>query len=128
MGIAENLDILELVMRSYMYYDQACLESSQIENMTEDIIRILLENMEAMSINLEGTESEEAELYIDFRNIYMVFLLRLNEEQIASFSDKILYKIKTSVPEHRQAYEFIVVGLCYMNKSLPRKILDICYK
>ena len=81
-----------------------------------------------MSINLETTEGEEAELYLDFRNIYLVFLLRLSPTQIEELSDKILYKIKSNVPEHKQAYEFIIVGLCYANSSLPKKIIDHCFK
>lgn len=39
-----------------------------------------------------------------------------------------LYKIKNSIPEHRQSYEFLIVALCYVNQSLPKKILDFVFK
>lgn len=35
-------------------------ESSIIQGLTDDIINIIEENMDAMSINLENTEGEEA--------------------------------------------------------------------
>ena len=97
-------------------------------SLTEDIIRVLLTNMGAMSINLEGTEGDEAELYIDFRNIYIAFLLKLSPSQLRDFNDKILYKIQSKVPEHRQAYEFILVALCYIDPTLSKKVLDHSYK
>ena len=42
--------------------------------------------------------------------------------------DKILYKIKTMVPGHRQAYEFVVVVLSYKNPDFAKKVLDTMYK
>jgi hypothetical protein len=42
--------------------------------------------------------------------------------------DKILYKIKTMVPGHRQAYEFVVVVLSYKNPDFAKKVLDAMYK
>lgn len=80
------------------------MDNILVQNLVEDIINVILNNMDAMAINLEGTEGEEAELYIDLRNIYFPFILRLSEQQIKEMSDKMLYKIKNSIPEHRQSY------------------------
>jgi hypothetical protein len=35
-----------------------------------------------MSIGLEGSEADQAELYIDFGNIFFPFLLRLDSAQL----------------------------------------------
>ena len=55
LGISENLDILELVMRCYMYFTADNLDNVMVASLTEDIIKMLLDNLESMSINLEGT-------------------------------------------------------------------------
>jgi hypothetical protein len=58
---------------------------------------MLLENLESMSIGLEDSEDEQAELYIDFANIYFPFFLRLDESQISSFSERFIYKLTNTV-------------------------------
>jgi hypothetical protein len=39
-----------------------------------------------MSIGLEGSEGDQAELYIDLANIFFPFILRLDTKQIKRFS------------------------------------------
>jgi hypothetical protein len=58
-GMAENLDFLELAIRLYMYFPEKYLdERPMLQSLTEDIIEIIEQNMEAMSINLEESEGE----------------------------------------------------------------------
>lgn len=73
-------------------------------------------------------EGQQAELYTDFKNIYFNFILRLNDEQIRNMCDKLLFKIKTMVPTHRQAYEFIIVALTFKSPEFTKKIADFLYK
>ena len=53
-----------------------------------------------MSIGLEGSEGEQAELYIDLSNIFLPFLLRLDEKQLASFAQRFTYRLVNQIPEH----------------------------
>ena len=50
-----------------------------VQNLTNDIIEILEENMDAMYINLENADTDEVEVYVDFKNIFFNFIIRLNK-------------------------------------------------
>ena len=55
--IAENLDAVELVVRSYIFFREGQMELVQVTSLTEDILQLLLEQMEAIEIGLEGTDN-----------------------------------------------------------------------
>lgn len=42
--------------------------------------------------------------------------------------DKLLFKIKSKVPEHTEAYEFILVCLTYKEPTFARKVIDALYR
>jgi hypothetical protein len=86
LGIAENLDILELVFRSFLYLNEEQIASDAVQQLVEESLTLMIANMEAMSMGLEGSEGEQAELYMDLGNIFLPFLLRLTPQQITIFS------------------------------------------
>ena len=50
--------------------------------MIDDTLTMMLENLDALSISLEGSDDDQAELYIDLANIFLPFFVRLDSKQI----------------------------------------------
>ena len=68
--------------------------------MIDDTLTLLLEILEPMSISLEDANDDQAELYLDFANIFLPFFVRLDQPQIDAFQDKFIYKLVNQIPEH----------------------------
>lgn len=98
LGVPENLDIVELVFRSFMYLTDEQMDLPQVQSLVEDSLAIVLGNLEPMSIGLEGSEGEQAELYIDLSNIFFPFLLRLDKKQLSSFAQRFTYRLVNQIP------------------------------
>lgn len=60
LGIAENLDILELVLRSFIYMEQDALDLPQVESIVEDATELILQNLDSMSTSLEENTSDQS--------------------------------------------------------------------
>ena len=75
-----------------------------------------------MSIGLEDTEEDQAELYVDFANIFLPLFLRLDQQQIDAFSEKFIFRLASTVPEHNGAYEAIAISLAYIDSSFAGKM------
>ena len=50
-----------------------------------DCIDTILANLDSMSIGLDGADGEQAELYLDFANIFLPFLIKLDQDQLKKF-------------------------------------------
>lgn len=68
-----------------------------------------------MSIGLEGSEGDQAELYIDFANIFFPFILRLDQKQVELFTDKFIYRLMNQIPEHQNSYEQLSIALTFID-------------
>lgn len=82
LGVPENIDLIELVFRTFLYLNEEQINYAQVQSLVDDSISLLLSNLDSMSIGLEGSEGDQAELYIDFGNIFFPFLLRLDSSQL----------------------------------------------
>jgi hypothetical protein len=60
LGISENLDILELVLRSFIYMEQDALDLPQVESIVEDATELILQNLNSMSTSLEENTSDQS--------------------------------------------------------------------
>lgn len=120
--MTENLDILQLFCRNFVYISDNQLKEYYIQSALNETLELFLDNLEAMSIGLQDAEEEQAELFIDFGNIYLPLFLRLDQEQIVNFSDKFIYKLTSKVPEHEEAYELIAIALTFIDDSFPGKV------
>jgi hypothetical protein len=90
-----------LVFRTFLYLDDKQIDLTQIQSLVEDSISLILDNLEPMSIGLEGsTDGDQADLYIDFGNVFFPFLIRLDPKQLELFSEKFLYRLTHQIPEH----------------------------
>lgn len=77
LGVSDNVDTIELVLRCFLYFNEDHLCLKQVEDIKETALELLMDNLDSISVGLEGAESEQAELYIDFANIFFPFFLRL---------------------------------------------------
>lgn len=98
MGLSENLDCGELVLRSFIFFNDKQLASDQIELLIDDILHLILSNLDAISIGLETVEAEQAELYIDLSNIFLPFFIRVTETQLKYFTNKFFKKLISQTP------------------------------
>ncbi len=94
----DNLDIVELVFRTFLYLTEEQMDLPQVQSLVEDSLATVLNNLEPMSIGLEGSEGEQAELYIDLSNIFFPFLLRLDQKQLSSFAQRFTYRLINQIP------------------------------
>jgi hypothetical protein len=46
--------------------------------MVDDILAMILDILEPMSISLDEADEDQAELYLDFANIFLPFFVRLD--------------------------------------------------
>lgn len=81
-----------------MYLTDEQMDLPQVQSLVDDSLAIVLGNLEPMSIGLEGSEGEQAELYIDLSNIFFPFLLRLDEKQLSSFAQRFTYRLINQIP------------------------------
>jgi len=49
------LDIIELVFRTFLYVNEEQNNLTQVQNLIEDSMTLLLSNLDPMSIGLEGS-------------------------------------------------------------------------
>jgi len=127
LGIAENLDILELVLRSFIYMDQEVLDNSQTEGIIEDASEIILKNLDSMSVSLEENQNDQSELYIDLANIYFPFLVRLDKKVLDKFIDKFSFKLLNELPEHTEAYELLCIICSYIEPKFSERVFKEFY-
>lgn len=52
LGVSENLDLLDLVTRIFIYLPESMLENYQVQSLIGDVIDIILHNLDPISINL----------------------------------------------------------------------------
>ena len=52
LGVPDNLDIVELVFRSFLYLNDQQMELPQVQSLVDDSIALVLANLEPMSIGL----------------------------------------------------------------------------
>lgn len=52
LGIAENLDILELIFRSFLYLNEEQIANDAVQELVEESLTLMIGNMEAMSMGL----------------------------------------------------------------------------
>lgn len=55
LGIADNLDLIELFCRNFIYLSERQLNEYYIQSTIEDTLALLLENLDSMSIGLEDS-------------------------------------------------------------------------
>lgn len=60
LGMTENLDIVELFCRNFIYLSEAQLNEYYIQSAINDTLTMLLDNLEPMSIALEDSEEEQS--------------------------------------------------------------------
>ena len=113
--MADNIDMMELFFRSFLYLSDSQLNELYVQNMMEEVLEIILDTLDAISIGLQDGEEDQAELYLDFANIFLPFFLKLDSKQIQTFSEKFVYRLANQVPEHQQAYEYIAIALTYID-------------
>jgi hypothetical protein len=75
-----------------------------------------------MSVNLEENTVEATELYLDLNNIYIPFLIRLNNKTLTKFADRFMFKMLNEIPENRQTYEYITVIMGFIDEKFSSKL------
>ena len=125
LGIPENIDMLELFFRSFLFLNDTQLNEHYVQSMVDDTLTLILEILEPMSISLDEADEDQAELYVDFANIFMPFFIRLDQEQINKFGEKFLYRLANQVPEHSQVYEYISIAMTFIDDSFASKVFKI---
>jgi len=125
LGIPENIDMLELFFRSFLFLTNSQLEQHYVQSMVDDTLTMILDILEPMAISLDDADDDQAELYVDFANIFLPFFVRLDEEQISRFGEKFLYRLANQVPEHTQVYEYLSIALTLIDDSFAHKVFKI---
>ena len=54
------MDIIELVFRTFLYLNDEQIQLSQVQSLVDDSLTVILDNLEAMSIGLDGSDGNEA--------------------------------------------------------------------
>lgn len=60
LGMTENLDIVELFCRNFIYLSEEQLNEYYIQSAINETLTMLLDNLEPMSIALEDSEEEQS--------------------------------------------------------------------
>lgn len=60
LGMTENLDIVELFCRNFIYLSEEQLNVYYIQSAINETLTMLLDNLEPMSIALEDSEEEQS--------------------------------------------------------------------
>lgn len=53
LGVADNIDIVELVFRTFLYASTEQMASPQLQSLVDDSLQLLLSQLESMSVGLE---------------------------------------------------------------------------
>ena len=117
--------MLELFFRSFLFLNDTQLNEHYVQSMVDDTLTLILDILEPMSISLDEADEDQAELYVDFANIFMPFFIRLDQEQINKFGEKFLYRLANKVPEHSQVYEYISIAMTFIDDTFASKVFKI---
>ena len=79
LGIPDNIDMLELFFRSFLFLTNTQINEHYVQSMVDDALALILDILEPMSISLDDAGEDQAELYLDLANIFMPFFIRLDQ-------------------------------------------------
>jgi len=77
LGLVDHLDMLELVIRMFMYFPVDIPSTIELK---QDLMDLIYNNLDTLATVLQLTDNSQAELYIDLKNIFFPLLLKLTPE------------------------------------------------
>jgi len=77
LGLVDHLDMVELVIRMFMYLPADIPSTIELKH---DVMDLIYKNLDTLATVLQLTDNSQAELYIDLKNIFFPLLLKLTPE------------------------------------------------
>ena len=97
LGLNEHMDLLELVLRMFIYFPK---DSPSLDSLKEDLLDLIIANLSTLSTGFANKEKEETELYIEFNNPFNSLFFSLDAQQLSRFKERFIYHVLSGIPLH----------------------------